>query len=63
MLANLYELIAKKKSSIQPLPEEMEICRALIQDKKNDVIKLQEEISLLEDFLLSRQLNSAGPVS
>jgi hypothetical protein len=63
MLNNLREVITQKGSTIDPLPEELEICKALIQDKINEVVKLQEEISLLQEFVASKRLNSAAPNS
>jgi hypothetical protein len=55
MLNKVTEVITQKGTRIAPLPEELEICKALIQDKMNDVVRLQEEISLLQDFVASKQ--------
>jgi len=59
MLNNVREVITQRGKNIQPLPEELEICKALIQDKLNEVICLQEEIALLQDFVASKQSNSS----
>jgi hypothetical protein len=63
MLNNVTELIARKGNRLEPLHEELEICKALIQDKMNEVIRLQEEITLLQDFVTSKQLNPPAPIS
>jgi hypothetical protein len=60
MLNNVRELITQTAKAIEPAPEELQICKALIQDKLNEVVRLQEEISLLQEFLINRQSNSAA---
>lgn len=53
MLKNVNEVIEEKGKRVERLHEELEICKVVIQDKINEVLQLQEEISLLEEFLPS----------
>lgn len=50
MLKNLDEVIEEKGQRLERLREELEICKGVIQDKMNEVIHLQEEISFLHGF-------------
>jgi hypothetical protein len=61
MFNKLHQLIAQKAKLLDPLPEELEICKALIQDKINQVVALQEEITLLQEFVASRRSKAAEP--
>lgn len=50
MLRNVNEVIEEKGKRVERLHEELEICKIVIQDKINEVLQLQEEISLLQEF-------------
>ena len=52
MLNNISEVIEEKEKRVARLHEELEICKMVIENKINEVVQLQEEIPLLQEFLI-----------
>lgn len=61
MLSNVHEVIQEKRERVERLYEELEICKVVIQDKMSEVVQLEKDISLLQEFLPQNGLTS--PIS
>jgi hypothetical protein len=49
MLNNANDVITHNEKRLERLYEELEICKMLIQDKINEVVRLQQEIVFLQE--------------